>query len=209
MPRTPLQLLKKAQFRGTYPHSRRGPASCWVTQTVLELVHAFAAAVRFVAGAPRMRLVIAGDGPDRAAILRRASELGIGDLVELRGQLSREALRDLYVRAHLFVLPSERESFGLAALEARAAGLPVVAMLESGARDFIRQGHNGLLARDGEELSRFISRFALDDSFRRYVAHQNTASPPPYDWAEVVALHQRFYGVAAALRAGTPRTSHA
>jgi glycosyltransferase involved in cell wall biosynthesis len=163
----------------------------------LQLVRAFAAAVRFVAGAPPMRLIVAGDGPDRRAMGRLAAELGVGDRVELPGQLSREQLRALYARAHAFVLPSERESFGIAALEARAAGLPVIGMLSSGVRDFIRQGVDGLLARDHEELARFLSRMALDAPFRQYVAHRNAAIAPPYDWATVAALHRRMYAVAA------------
>jgi glycosyltransferase involved in cell wall biosynthesis len=173
----------------------------------MELLRAFAGAARFVAGAPRMRLVIAGGGPDRAELRRRSAELGIADLVSLPGHLSREALRTLYAGAHLFVLPSERESFGLAALEARAAGLPVVAMLASGARDFIRPGENGLLARDPAELSRFIARFALDASFRAYIAHRNASTAPVYDWGDVVAQHLQLYRAAAALR-GAAAASH-
>jgi glycosyltransferase involved in cell wall biosynthesis len=161
----------------------------------LRLVRAFAQAVRFVSGAPAMRLVIAGDGPEREPMLRLAAELGVAGRVELPGQLSREALRDLYGRAHAFVLPSERESFGIAALEARAAGLPVIAMLASGVRDFIRQGVDGLLARDDVELSRCISRLALDTPFRHYVLNHNAASAPPYDWSEVAEMHLRMYAV--------------
>jgi glycosyltransferase involved in cell wall biosynthesis len=173
----------------------------------LELVRAFADASRFVAGAPPLRLVIAGDGPDRAAIGRLAAELGVSDRITLAGQLSRESLRALYATSHIFVLPSERESFGIAALEARAAGLPVVAMLASGARDFVRPGENGLLARDAAELTRFIARFALDDSFRRYVSHRNAATAPQFDWVDVVARHRELYGVAASLAAAGRRSS--
>jgi glycosyltransferase involved in cell wall biosynthesis len=171
------------------------------------LLRAFASAVRFTAGAPPMRLVVAGDGPDRLALRRLAAELGVADRVALPGQLSREELRALYRRTHAFVLPSERESFGIAALEARAAGLPVIAMLAGGARDFIGQGREGLLARDEGELARFIARMALDAPFRRYVAAHNAAAPPPYDWSDVAALHARFYEAAAELRRGTDRAS--
>ena len=171
----------------------------------LGLIRAFADTVRFVAGRPPMRLTIAGDGPDRADIMRLADELGVGAMVELPGQLSREELRSLYARAHAFVLPSERESFGIAALEARAAGLPVIAMLASGARDFIAPGVNGLLARDEAELSRFMARMALEEPARRFMASRNSAETS-YDWSEVVALHARAYETAArtADRASTP-----
>jgi len=171
------------------------------------LLRAFAEACRFVGDAPPLRLIIAGDGPDRVALTRYAAELGVASRVELPGQLSREALRRLYARADTFVLPSERESFGIAALEARAAGLPVIAMLASGARDFIRQGVEGLLARDEAELTRSIGRLALDAPFRAYVAAHNASSPPPYDWGDVAALHERFYAAAADLRAAAPRAS--
>jgi glycosyltransferase involved in cell wall biosynthesis len=166
----------------------------------LELVRAFAAAVRFVAGEPAMRLVVAGDGPERGAMGRLAAELGVGDRVELPGQLSRDALRALYARAHAFVLPSERESFGIAALEARTAGLPVIGMLASGVRDFIRHGADGLLASDHDELARYMSRMALDAPFREYVMHRNSLSAPPYDWSTVAEMHRLIYDVASRAR---------
>ena len=166
----------------------------------MRLIRAFADAVRFVAGSPAMRLVIAGDGPDRRAMRRLANEHGVGDRVELVGHWSRAELRDLYARSHAFVLPSERESFGIAALEARAAGLPVIAMLASGVRDFVRQGLDGLLARDEAELSRHISRLALDAPFRDYVRHRNRTVAPSYDWTDVRALHLGLYAHAAAKR---------
>jgi glycosyltransferase involved in cell wall biosynthesis len=74
----------------------------------LRLVRAFADAVRFVAGTPSLRLVVAGDGPERLAMRRLADELGVGERVELAGHVDRTELRALYARSHAFVLPSER-----------------------------------------------------------------------------------------------------
>ena len=166
----------------------------------LALVRAFASAVRFVAGAPPMRLTVAGDGPDRDAILRLACELGVDKSVSLVGHLDRTQLRSLYAEADVFVLPSERESFGIAALEARAAGLPVIAMLASGARDFITAGVNGLLARDESELATFISRLALDRPLRRYMVNRNRLAPSEYDWDAVTAAHRVIYDAATRAR---------
>ena len=166
----------------------------------MRLLRAFAEAARFVAGAPAMRLVVAGEGPERGATRRLADELGVGDRVELTGHLSRADLRALYARSHAFVLPSEQESFGIAALEARAAGLPVIGMLSSGVRDFIRQGLDGLLARDDAELARHISRLALDAPFRDYVRHRNRSVAPQYDWTDVRAMHLHLYAHAASSR---------
>ncbi|MEO8620467.1 MAG: glycosyltransferase family 4 protein [bacterium] len=175
----------------------------------LALVRAFAEAVRFVAGSPTLRLTIAGDGPDRPAMVRLAAELGISDRVHLPGHQSREALRALYASAHVFVLPSERESFGIAALEARAAGLPVIAMLGGGARDFITPGVNGLLARDQRELGMFISRLAIDEPLRRFIANRNLVAPVEYDWSAVVRMHRAVYDAASAVRADRESASHA
>ena len=166
------------------------------------LLRAFAGTMRFVGGSPSLSLVIAGDGPDRPALQRLASELGVADRVRFAGALSRVELRALYARSAVFVLPSERESFGLAALEARAAGLPVIAMLAGGARDFIQPGVNGLLARDAAELATFMRRMALDAPFRAFVRARNLATPPSYDWPDVTALHAALYEVAVR-RAGT------
>jgi glycosyltransferase involved in cell wall biosynthesis len=163
----------------------------------LQLVRAFADASRFLAGTPAMRLIVAGAGPERDAMARLAAELGVGERVELPGQLSREALRTLYARAHAFVLPSERESFGIAALEARTAGLPVIGMLASGVRDFIRHGVDGLLATNHDELARHIARMALDAPFREYVAHRNGVNVPPYDWSTVAEMHRALYELAS------------
>ena len=175
----------------------------------LALVRAFARAVRFVAGAPALHLTIAGDGPARDAVARLAVELGVGDRVDIVGQRTREELRALYETAHAFVLPSERESFGIAALEARAAGLPVIAMLGGGARDFISPGVNGLLARDERELSEFIARLAIDVPLRRFIAHRNATQPIEYDWAAVARAHRAIYDAAAVARDTPSRASHA
>ena len=134
---------------------------------------------------------------------RLADELGIDGRVERPGQLSRVALRDLYARSHAFVLPSEHESFGIAALDARTAGLPVIAMLASGVRDVVRQGVDGLLARDDAELSRHISRVALDAPFREYVRHRNAVVVPPYDWGDVRTMHLELYALAGSRVART------
>jgi N-acetyl-alpha-D-glucosaminyl L-malate synthase BshA len=71
------------------------------------------------------RLVAVGDGPERAGLEARAAELGLGEAVQFLGK--RDDFVDLLREADAFVLPSETESFGVAALESLSAGVPVFA----------------------------------------------------------------------------------
>jgi glycosyltransferase involved in cell wall biosynthesis len=173
------------------------------------LVRAFATSVRFVAGSPNMRLTIAGAGPEAGNVGRLAAEQGVGDRVKLVGAISRAERRALYADADVYVLPGARDAFGLAALEARATGLPVIAMLSSGARDFITPGLHGLLARDESEMARFMSRLAVEDPLRRFITNRNLTEPSLYDWPLVVQIHREIYDAAAALREAPAPASHA
>jgi glycosyltransferase involved in cell wall biosynthesis len=69
---------------------------------------------------------IIGDGPQRPALARQAQQLGIDHLVEFRRGVGDEELLPLVKAGRLFVFPSEREGFGIAALEAIACGIPVI-----------------------------------------------------------------------------------
>lgn len=87
---------------------------------------------------------IAGDGPDRAAIERRVSELGLGDRVEMLGHVEYEDLPSLYASADVYLQPSLSEPWGLAVNEAMAASLPVIVSERCGCRaDLVKEGLNG------------------------------------------------------------------
>jgi N-acetyl-alpha-D-glucosaminyl L-malate synthase BshA len=89
------------------------------------------------------RLLLVGDGPDLAAALERARELGISRQVESLGE--QEQVMPLLSISDLFLLPSLQESFGLAALEAMACGVPVVASRVGGLHEVIEHGESGFL----------------------------------------------------------------
>jgi glycosyltransferase involved in cell wall biosynthesis len=161
-----------------------------------QLVDAFAqAAAR--ANVPA-RLIIAGDGPERRALERDIAIRGLGNgsiRVELVGWLDRRELRSLYAAADGFVLPSKRESFGIAALEARAAGLPVIGMRDSGSSEFLQHGADALLSSDDIELSHNIERFIADAKLRARLIKAPT-SLERYDWSVVLAVHAEVYSSA-------------
>ena len=158
--------------------------------------------MRRMAASPTLplRLRIAGDGPQRGQIERAVAHAHLEDRVELLGYCSRERIREVFAESDLFVLPAVRESFGIAALEARSAGLPIVAMRASGVAEFVEHGRNGLLARNDAEFAAHVAALARNRRLLVTLAAHNQRTPPPYDWATVVDSHVAIYCEAIALR---------
>ena len=99
----------------------------------------------------RFRYVVAGEGPDRAAIERLIADRGLGGEVELRGWLEPADLPAFYHSGDVFVHPSNFDPFPNAVLEAMASGLPVVGSLAAGSvRDRVVDGDNGYVHEAGD-----------------------------------------------------------
>ena len=110
------------------------------------------AAARLAARGARFRLRFAGDGPERTALERQARALGLAGKVQFLGE--RHDVPALLSRANMFVLPSSgREGLGLAALEAMATGLAVVATRLGGVPEVVSHGRTGLLVPPGDPES--------------------------------------------------------
>ncbi|HEU4997046.1 MAG TPA: glycosyltransferase family 4 protein [Gemmatimonadaceae bacterium] len=173
----------------------------------LELIRAFARASASVRRPATLLLV--GDGPLRSTIEREVALLGLNrgpTRVEVRDWVTAEALRALYSEADGFVLPSLRESFGISALEARTAGLPVIAMREAGSSEFLHHEVNALLCEDDHDLTAALARFIADGALRTCLAGA-TARADRYDWSSVIALHEAIYARAIARAAGARRAA--
>ena len=99
-------------------------------------------------------LVLVGDGPDRPAAEGLVEDLGLHGDVRFLGKV--DAVADLLRCADLFLLPSESESFGLAALEALASGVPVIASRTGGLPEVVDDGTTGALVAvgDTDEMAR-------------------------------------------------------
>ncbi|MGH9789099.1 MAG: glycosyltransferase family 4 protein, partial [Candidatus Acidiferrales bacterium] len=113
------------------------------------LLHALEALPELRRQFPGLRYVVVGDGDDRGWLEARARSLGLGDSVTFTGHLSREELNRCYAACDLFVLPSEKEGFGIVFLEAMAHGKPVVAARAGGAPEVVLDGETGLLVEHG------------------------------------------------------------
>jgi L-malate glycosyltransferase len=93
-------------------------------------------------------LVMVGDGPDRDAAEEEARSHGVEDSVSFLGKI--DSIAPLLAGADLFLLPSETESFGLAALEALASGTPVIGSRAGGLPEVVRHGETGVLCEVGD-----------------------------------------------------------
>jgi len=103
-------------------------------------------------------LLVAGEGPARKALEKEAARLGIDDRIIWLGFVSQQELPEFYFLADLFVFPSFSDTQGIVLYEARAAGLPIVALDSMAARAIVKDGENGLFAKnDPRDFARKIS----------------------------------------------------
>ncbi|MDO7869427.1 glycosyltransferase [Nocardioides jiangxiensis] len=168
----------------------------------VHLVRLFESVRAAVPGAD-VRLVVVGDGPLRRRMERRIRRSGLGDVVRLTGRLPREDVLQELRAASVYVAPAPKESFGIAALEARCAGLPIVASRASGVGEFVRHQEDGLLVAGDVEMTRALVRLVVDGDLRARITTHNRDVAPPFDWTDVLAQTDDLYAVAAA-RAGVP-----
>ncbi len=111
--------------------------------------------------------MMVGDGSERALAEHRARCLGIHDYCSFVGKQAR--IVDYLSAADVLLLPSEQESFGLAALEAMACEVPVVASGVGGVPEVVSDGETGFLSAVGdlEKMSEDAARLLVDKDLRR------------------------------------------
>jgi glycosyltransferase involved in cell wall biosynthesis len=143
--------------------------------------------------AVNVRIRIAGDGPLRAALERRLARDGLQAEVVLCGQLDSDGIAGLLADADIFLLPSHLESFGLAALEARLSGVPVLAMRNSGVREFLTDGIDSLLAEDDAGFQNALMAFATDAGLRERLTDACRTAIETYGWDSVIKRHLQAY----------------
>lgn len=139
--------------------------------------------------------VIAGDGPDRVSLEHRAEALGVSDRVSFAGRAARAQLVQLFSDAAAFAFPSRGEAFGMALLEAMAAGVPSVATTVGGIPEFARDGENALLVPPDAPapLADALVRVLQDGPLADRLAANGRATADALAWNGIVDRYERVY----------------
>lgn len=138
------------------------------------------------------KLLMIGDGPERNMAENMARELSINDAVRFLGK--QEAVEEVLSVADLFLMPSEKESFGLAALEAMACEVPVISSNTGGIPELNVQGVTGFMSNVGdvEDMTR-KALFVLDkNNLPRFKANA-LARAKEFDITNILPLYERYY----------------
>jgi glycosyltransferase involved in cell wall biosynthesis len=160
---------------------------------------ALAVAFDALARVPDARLVLVGEGPERSALERRASELGIEGRVEFRGALPRDAALRVVAGARAALLSSSWENMPHSAVEALSVGVPVVATAVGGVPEIVRHEENGLLvaADDAAALAEAMQRVVTDDDLRGWLAAAAKGSVERLDRETIYSRLEEILAAAA------------
>jgi L-malate glycosyltransferase len=142
----------------------------------------------------KARLVMVGDGSERTNCLHRARLLGVADECIFVGK--QPNIVDYLCASDILLLPSEQESFGLAALEAMACELPVIASHVGGLPEVVTDGETGLLSPVGdlEKMSDDAVRLLTDKKLRRQMGRAARASAiERYSTHKIIPQYIEFY----------------
>jgi len=139
-----------------------------------------------------VKLLLVGDGPERAKIESLCRECGDCDDIRFLGKL--EAVEEVLSVADLFIMPSEKESFGLAALEAMACEVPVISSNAGGLPELNIHGHSGFLSNIGdvEDMSKNALEI-LDDKNLPTFKKNALARASEFELSKILPAYESFY----------------
>lgn len=155
----------------------------------------------------QLSVEIIGDGPQRPMMERYLRRHDMADWVHLRGRATRNEIREALARADIFVTAATLESFGIAALEARSAGLPVVARAGTGMADFITHRREGLLTSSDPDMVDAIVELVATPAVRMRMSAHNRLVAPEITWDHVVDRCEALYREAVELQRGSLRAT--
>jgi glycogen(starch) synthase len=156
------------------------------------LISAFAKVLKVV---PDAKLVIAGSGREEDNLSRQIRVLNITNSVFMVGGLAKEKVAQLMAAADVFALPSKMESFGLALLEASAAGVPVVCSNAGGGPEVFQDGFNALLYPPGDDnaMSKAIVRLIQNRELAKTISANAVETARRFTWEMATERTVRVY----------------
>ncbi|HVX52544.1 MAG TPA: N-acetyl-alpha-D-glucosaminyl L-malate synthase BshA [Chitinophagaceae bacterium] len=139
------------------------------------------------------KLLLVGDGPDRPGVENLVKELNIHDDVRLLGK--QEQIEEILLISDVFLLPSDYESFGLAALEAMAARVPVISSNAGGLPEVNINGVTGYTANVGDiqAMSNYAVNLLTDEAVFKTMQENAFAQAQAFDINNVIPVYEKLY----------------
>jgi L-malate glycosyltransferase len=140
------------------------------------------------------KLILVGDGPDRSECEKLSRQLDLCDKVKFLGK--QEGLVEILSSSDIFLIPSQSESFGLAALEAMACGLPVVSSSVGGLPELVRHNETGFIAEIGdvERMAKYtIELLSNEKKYTLFSENARQRAVTQFDTSKVVPMYEEYY----------------
>jgi N-acetyl-alpha-D-glucosaminyl L-malate synthase BshA len=138
------------------------------------------------------KLLLVGDGPERINMEKLARDMEIGDEVRFLGKL--DAVEEVMSISDVFLMPSETESFGLAALEAMACEVPVISSNAGGIPELNKNGYSGFISPVGDvaDMVKNTLHILKDENLTQFKANA-LARAKDFDLAKILPQYESFY----------------
>ena len=140
------------------------------------------------------KLVLVGDGPDRSECERLCRQLNLCDKVRFLGK--QDGLVEILASSDLFLIPSQSESFGLAALEAMSCGLPVISSSVGGLPELVRHNETGYIAEIGDvsRMAKYsIELLSNEKKYKMFSDNARLRAVNKFDKDKVIPLYEEYY----------------
>lgn len=140
------------------------------------------------------KLLLVGDGPDRSECERLSRELNLTDSVKFLGK--QDGLVEILSSSDVFLIPSQSESFGLAALEAMSCGLPVVSSSVGGLPELVKHNESGFIAEIGdvERMAKYtLDLLTNDKKYEMFSQNARNRTLNKFDKSIVVPMYEQHY----------------